>query len=36
MGATEMLRVRERTGDAGALKLAASMAVYPTITRGQN
>ncbi|MBZ5635179.1 MAG: hypothetical protein LAO55_18810 [Acidobacteriia bacterium] len=36
IAATEMLRVRERTGDAGALKLAASMAVYPTITRGQN
>jgi hypothetical protein len=34
--ATEMLGVRSRTGDAGALKLAASMAVYPTITRGQN
>jgi hypothetical protein len=36
IAATEMLRARERTGDAGALKLAASMAVYPTITRGQN
>ncbi len=34
--ATEMLRVRERNGDTGALKLAASMAVYPTITRGRN
>jgi hypothetical protein len=36
IAATEMLGVRERTGDAGALKLAASMAAYPTITRGQN
>jgi hypothetical protein len=36
IAATEMLQVRERTGDAGALKLAASMAAYPTITRGQN
>jgi hypothetical protein len=36
VAAREMLGVRERTGDAGALKLAASMAVYPTITRGHN
>jgi hypothetical protein len=36
IAATEMLHVREKTGDAGALKLAASMATYPTITRGQN
>ena len=36
IAATEMLRVRERTGDAGALQLAASMAAYPTITRAQN
>jgi hypothetical protein len=34
--AAEMLRVRERTGDAGALKLAASMAAYPVVTRGKN
>jgi hypothetical protein len=33
--AEEMLRVRERSGDAGALQLAASMRIYPTITRGQ-
>jgi hypothetical protein len=32
--AEEMLRVRERSGDAGALQLAASMRIYPTITRG--
>jgi hypothetical protein len=36
VAATEMLHVRESTGDVGALKLAASMAAYPTITRGQN
>lgn len=32
--ATEMLRVRERSGDAEAFKLARSMAAYPKITRG--
>jgi hypothetical protein len=36
IAATEMLGVRSRTGDAGALKLAASMAAYPTITRDHN
>ena len=34
--AKEMLAARDRTGDAATLKLAASMASFPTITRGQN
>jgi hypothetical protein len=34
--AKEMLAARDRTGDAATLKLAASMASFPTITRRQN
>ena len=35
IAAREMLGVRERMGGEAALKLAASMTRYPTITRGQ-